>query len=68
MSDPNDDHVSSQCALSEIPARGRCTVDTRNPHLPCAVHPYKIDSQCPAYELETSLPDVELWEPEGASY
>ena len=38
------------------------------PHLPCAVHPYKIDSQCPAYELETSLPDVELWEPEGASY
>jgi len=61
MSDPNDDYFSSQC--------DRCTFNTRNPHLPCAVHPCKIvDAQCPDFELDTSLPVGEWWEPEGASY
>ena len=69
MSSPIDDYFSSQCALSEIPARGRCTFNTRNPHLPCAVHPCKIvDAQCPDFELDTSLSAQEWWEPEGASY
>jgi len=69
MNDLTDDHFSSQCALSEIPARGRCTFNTRNPHLPCAVHPCKImHAQCPDFELDTSLPAGEWWEPEGASY
>lgn len=69
MNSLNDDHFLSQCALSEIPSRGRCSYNTRNPHLPCAVHPYKIeDAQCPDFALDTSLPASEWWEPEGASY
>jgi hypothetical protein len=40
--DLKDDRFSSQCDLSEIPARGRCLYNTRNPHLPCTIHPYKV--------------------------
>ena len=59
--DLNDPHFSSQC--------DRCTFNTRNPHLPCAVHPYKIvDARCPDFEADPSLPAMEVWEPEGASY
>jgi hypothetical protein len=59
--DLDSDRFPSQC--------DRCLYNTRNPHLPCAVHPYKIvDARCPDFDLDTSLPAVELWEPEGASY
>ena len=59
--DLNDPHFSLQC--------DRCIFNTRNPHLPCAVHPYKImNDQCPDFELDTSLPAGEWCEPEGASY
>ena len=27
-----------------------------------------MDAQCPGFELDTSLPAGEWWEPEGASY
>lgn len=61
MSQPHDDHFSSQC--------DRCLYNTRNPHLPCAVHPIRItDNQCPDFKLDATLPAPELWEPEGASY
>ena len=61
MSDPNDDHFSSQC--------DRYIFNTRNPHLPCTVNPCKVmDARCPDFELDTSLPAGEWWEPEGASY
>jgi hypothetical protein len=60
MSDLTDDSVSSQC--------DQCLYNTRNPHLPCTVHPHKTDAQCPDFELDASLPVGEWWEPEGASY
>lgn len=61
MAESNDGYFLSQC--------DQCQYNTRNPHLPCAVHPHKItDGQCPDFELDTSLPAEELWEPEGASY
>ena len=60
MSDPNDAHFHSHC--------DRCLYNTRNPHLPCTVHPHRTDAHCPDFELDTSLPAGEWWEPEGASY
>ena len=61
MSNLTDDHFSSQC--------DRCTFNTRNPPLPCAVHPCKIvEAQCPDFELDVSLPVAGLWEHEGGSY
>jgi len=61
MIDLNDHYFSPQC--------GRCLYNTRNPHLPCAVHAYKVvDDQCPDFKQDTLLPLEEWWEPEGASY
>lgn len=56
----NDPHFSLQC--------DRCLYNTRNPHLPCAVHPHRIEAQCPDFEMDASLPGGEWWEPEGAAY
>ncbi len=56
-----DEAFSSQCDL--------CSYNTRNPHLPCTIHPCKIvDAQCSDFKADTSLPVEQQWEPEGASY
>jgi hypothetical protein len=61
MNDRDKTHFLSQC--------DRCSYNTRNPHLPCAVHPGKIvDAQCSDFVPNPSLPAGEWWEPEGASY
>ncbi|MBN8561059.1 MAG: hypothetical protein J0L70_11080 [Leptolyngbya sp. UWPOB_LEPTO1] len=61
MSESNIDYFLSQC--------DRCLYNTRNPYLPCTVHPIRItDDRCPDFKLDATLPADEWWEPEGASY
>lgn len=61
MSESNIDYFLSQC--------DRCLYNTRNPYLPCTVHPIRItDDQCSDFKLDATLPADEWWEPEGASY
>lgn len=47
----------------------RCQYNTRDPHLPCALHPTGVDADtCPDFESDPNAEPEELWEPEGASY
>jgi hypothetical protein len=61
MSELTDAHFSSQC--------DRCLYNTRNPYLPCTIHPQQvIDARCPDFSADAALPTEELWEPAGAAY
>lgn len=47
----------------------RCLLYVRTPYLICAVHPTGIKgNECDDFRPDPTLPELEPWEPEGASY
>ncbi len=56
--------------MRRLPECDRCLFNTRNPLLPCTVHPVIPDNieSCIDFRLDPQVPPLEQWEPAGAAY
>lgn len=55
--------------MPKIPECDRCLLNTHNPYIVCAVHPFGVDDDsCLDFRPDAKVEPEELWSPEGTEF